>query len=139
MTYWLLILLAMLASPVLIDSAYAQTTITVNSTDPCFLNYTAGIDMWDNCGFEEDYLAAALLPFEWVTGGLFSIMIVSILIIMSYIKYHNVIYPLMIGIVMLPISYFAFPPQFISFAIILAFVAVGALIWYVLVRQTKEY
>jgi hypothetical protein len=118
--------------------AYAQVTINVTDTEPCFLNYTAGVDMWDNCGFEEDYLAAALLPFEWVTGGLFSIVIVSIIILMSYIKYHNIIYPILIGIVMMPVSYFAFPDQFVSFAVILAFVGVGTLIGYILVKQTKE-
>jgi len=122
-----------------IDYAFAQTTINVTETTPCFLNYTAGVEMWENCGYEEDYLAAALLPFEWVTGGLFSIIIVSIIILMSYIKYHNIIFPIVIGVVMLPISYFAFPPQFLSFAIILAFVGIGTLIWYILVRQTKEY
>lgn len=142
MKSWVLVvILTLMANPFFIgvDIAFAQTTINVTETQPCFLNYTAGVDMWENCGFEDDYLAAALLPFEWVTGGLFSIIIVAILIMMSYIKYHNIIYPIMIGIIMLPISYFAFPPQFVSFAIILAFVGIGSLIWYILVRQTKEY
>ena len=141
MYVWILLsFLAILGSPFIIgDAAFAQTVINVTETQPCFLNYTAGVEMWDNCGFEEDYLAAALLPFEWVTGGLFSIIIVAILILMSYIKYHNIIFPIVIGVVMLPISYFAFPPQFLSFAIILAFVGIGSLIWYILVRQTKEY
>ncbi len=135
------LILAFAIAPFIFDSnqAFAQVEINVTETAPCFLNYSAGVDMWENCGFHEDYLASALLPFEWVTGGLFSIVIVAIIILMSYIKYHNAIYPLLIGIVMMPISYFAFPPQFLSFAIIMAFTGVGALIWYILVRQTKEY
>jgi uncharacterized membrane protein len=58
---------------------------------------------------------------------------------MTYIKYETAIYPLAIGMVMVPISYFAFPDQFIIFAVILAFLAVGSYIWYILIRQTKEY
>ena len=58
---------------------------------------------------------------------------------MVYMKYESAIYPLAIGIIMIPISYFAFPDEFIVFAIILAFLAVGTFIWYIVIRQTKEY
>jgi len=126
--------------PFVADSAFAQTTINVtDSGSPCFLNYTAGVQMWDNCGFDEDYIQAALLPWEWVTGGLFSMMIVAILVLFTYVKYHTVIYPITIGIVFLPLSFFLFPDVFLSFSVIMAFVGVGALIYYALIKQTKEY
>lgn len=143
MNTWLVIILTLsavfvggLASPPLV---FAQELITVNSTTPCFLNYTAGTDMWRNCGYDDDYIDAALSPWEWITGGNFSLVIVSMLVLVSYIKYHKAVYPLIIGVMFLPISFFVFPSTFISFSIVMAGVLMGVLIWYIFVRQTKEY
>ena len=122
------------------QEASAQTELNVtDSGTPCFLNYTAGVDMWRNCGFDEDYIAATLIGFEWVTGGLFSMFIVIMLIMISYLKYHNALYPIAIGITMMPFSFYLFPELFLSYGIIFAFTAIGAMIWYIIIRQTKEY
>ena len=123
----------------LIGFAYGQEVITVNETTPCFLNYTAGVEIWDNCGFDEDYLSAAILPFEYITGGYFSMIIVSVLLGAIYITYKEAIYPIMIGIVFLPISFFLFPETFIVWSVIMAFLGLGILVWYVYVKQTKEF
>jgi len=133
--WYLVAVLAILPLP----SAFAQQIIDVNQTTPCFLNYSAGYDMWDNCGYDEDYIQAALLPWEWITGGNFSLVIVSIITLFTYIKYHKVVYPILIGIMFLPIAYFVFPDTFLSFAFLMTGVAFGILIWYILIRQTKEY
>lgn len=122
-----------------VTPAFAQQSITVNETTPCFLNYTAGAQMVENCGYTEDYLQAALLPWEWVTGGNFSMVIAGVFVMFTYIKYHKAVYPIIIGTFMLPISFFVFPDSFLVFAVIMAFVTVGILIWYVFIRQTKEY
>ena len=119
--------------------AFAQISIPVNATTPCFLNYTAGVDMWQNCGYGDDYVEAALLPWEWITGGNFSMLLGSIFIMFTYIKYHKAVYPILIGVMMLPLSYFVFPDAFLSWAILMAFVTIGILIWYVYIKQTKEY
>jgi len=95
--------------------------------------------MWENCGFDEDFIAAALLPFEWVTGGIFSMIIVVILIFMTYMKYRTVMYPIAIGIIFLPISYFQFPDVFISYALVLTGIGVAAMIYTALVIRTKDY
>src|SRR3990167_4715086 len=87
-----------------ITPAFAQTII-VNSTEPCFLNYTAGIDMWRNCGADEDWVAMAILPFEWITGGYFSLILASVIILGVYLKYHKVIYAFGVGVVFLQISF----------------------------------
>jgi len=136
-----IILIAILfVSPMIIDSAFGQVAINVTDAgDPCFLNYTAGVDMWTNCGYDTDFIGATLLPFEWVTGGIFSMIIVIVLIIMSYIKYRSVIYPVAIGIMFLPISWFVFPDIFFSFALILAGVAIAGLIVTALILRTKDY
>lgn len=123
----------------LILSAITLQIIDVNATQPCFLNYTAGPMMWENCGYGDDWLQATLLPWEWITGGNFSLIIVSIFILFSYIKYHKVVYPILIGTLFLPISYFVFPETFLSFAILMSGFAIGILIWYAFLKQTKEY
>ena len=122
-----------------IPSVFAQTNIVVNATTPCFLNYTASYRMWENCDAKGDWLKFALLPFEWITGGYFSLMVVGTLIIGSWLKYHKTIYPIMIGMLFLPISYSLFPDVFLQFAIPFVGLAIVVLIYKMFTRQTKEY
>lgn len=123
----------------IILQASSFQTIIVNETVPCFLNYSAGPDMLENCGYGEDFLQAALLPWMYITGGYFSMFFASVMILFTYIKYHKAVYPLIIGIAMLPTSWFLFPDQFITFAFLLAGALFGILIWYIYIKQTKEY
>tara|TARA_Y100001936_G_C16090701_1_gene685965 strand:- start:1489 stop:1929 length:441 start_codon:yes stop_codon:yes gene_type:complete len=123
----------------LVPVAHAQTAITVPESTPCFMNYTAGANMWDQCNFEEDFLNSALLPFEWITGGNFSLVLVSIFILFTYIKYHNVLYPILIGILFIPVSFFVFPDEFITFGVLMVAMSFGLLIYYIITKQTKEY
>ena len=121
-----------------VNTASAQV-INVTSTTPCFLNETAGPWVWRDCGFKDDYLTAIMLPWEWITGGNFSMILASLFIMFTYIKYHKAIYPILIGVFMLPISYFVFPATFLIWGTIMAFLAVGAITWWILIHQTKEY
>ena len=113
-------------------------TVTLNSTVPCFFNYTAGADLWQNCGMGNDYLVTAMLPFQWVTGGWFSMIMVSVFVLMTYIKYQKVVYPMIIGTLFLPVSYFLFPTQFLSFAFLMAGCGIALIIGYVYISQTNE-
>lgn len=140
MNIWLvLFVIALSSGPLVIDSAFAQTEIDVGQTQPCFMNYTAGAEMWKNCDFAGDPVGATLLGFEWVTGGLFSMIVVVLIVVMVYIKYHTVIYPIAIGIVMLPTSYFLFPDVFMSYAFVMAAVAIAGLIYTIIVIRTKDH
>lgn len=141
MNVWYLLIIGIMSiSPFIINDAYAQTTINVTDAgQPCFLNYTAGSDMWPNCGADEDFLAFTLMPWEWVTGGYFSMIIISVIILMTYMKYKTFIYPAAIGFIFIPLSFFTFPDVFLSWSIIMFSVGVGIIIWYALIRQTKEY
>ena len=133
-----------------IDHAYAQQTIEVGETIPCFLPdvdsdgdgindmYSDTSNMWQSCGADQDFLTFALLPWEWVTGGWFSMIIVSMFIMISYVKYHNMLYPMLIGVLFLPVSYFVFPEQFIVWALVLGAVGFGLLLYYMYINQTRE-
>ena len=125
--------------PFMINDVFAQQPITIDPVTPCFLNYTAGVDMWENCKAHEDYLKFAMQPWEWSTGGNFSMVIVSMFVLFSYIKYHKVMYPILTGVMFLPISYYVFPDIFLTWAFILVGIVFGIMIWYIFIKQTKEY
>ena len=112
-------------------------TIIVNSTQPCFLNYTSP-NMWQSCGLDKDFLTGSLIGWQWITGGNFSMIFVAILVMFSYIKYHKIVYPIVIGIFLLPLSYFVFPTSFLNFAFVLVGLGFGILIWYIKISQTSE-
>lgn len=140
--HWLLwgfLIMMPMAFPIsFIPSANAQT-ITVNSTTPCWQNYTAYAEMWRNCGITEDWLQTIFLPWQYATGGYVSMFIAGILIMFTYIKYHKVVYPLLIGTVMLPLSFAIFPNQFLNFAFIMGSVSLGFLIIHVMLRMSKDW
>ena len=134
----ILFAVSMLSSPFIVDQAYGQTNIEVGETAPCFMNYTAGAEMWKNCNFQGDPLGATLLGFEWVTGGLFSMIVVALIVVMVYIKYHTVIYPIAIGIIMLPTSFFLFPDAFISYTFVMAAVGIAGGIYAIYIVATRD-
>lgn len=113
--------------------------ININATTPCFLNFTEPELMWENCGAPDDFLQFVLLPWEWITGGYFSMILVSVFVAFTYIKYHKAIYPIMVGIAFLPTSFFLFPDQFMNMAFIIVGIIAGIFVIHMLTRQTKEY
>ena len=138
--YWYIIL-AILAVSFVSNEAYAQSTVTIigdESTQPCFLNMTAGASMWNNCGADDDYLDFALMPFEYITGGYFSMILVTIFIIMAYIKYHNVLYPILVGLLFIPISYTFFPEVFLTYAVTLVAIAFTGLLARMIIWRTRN-
>ena len=136
----LIMFVSLTSGPFILESAYAQSSLNITASTPCFLNYTAqGIEMWQNCGMDEDYIRATTVGFDWVTGGLWPIILVSVLIVMTYVKYQNGIYPLAIGIMFLPIAGYYFPDQFVSYGIVIgALIAVGAIVK-MFIKQTTDY
>jgi fucose 4-O-acetylase-like acetyltransferase len=138
--YWYIIL-AILAVSFVSNEAYAQNTVTIigdESLQPCFMNMTAGASMWSNCGADDDYLDFALMPFEYITGGYFSMILVTIFIIMAYIKYHNVLYPILVGLLFIPISYTFFPEVFLTYAVTLVAIAFTGLLARMIIWRTRN-
>lgn len=139
--YWLLLALALTTFG--IDTAYAQTVIEVPDVQPCWQvngnNMTDYRNVWSACGAEDDFLNFALMPWEWITGGYFSLILVTILIIITYVKYQNVLYPMFIGVAFLPVAYTLFPEVFIQYALALFVVGVTSSLIYLIIKQTKDY
>lgn len=139
--YLLVVIISVIAITVMpsVNEATAQTSVQVDPTTPCFLNFNSTHQMWDRCNAEEDFLDFALIGWEYGTGGYFSMMIVGMFVLITYIKYHNPLYPMMVGTMFLPVSYLLFPDVFVTFALIMVIAVVGIFIWYAFVKQTKEY
>ena len=117
-----------------------QENILVSDVKPCFLLENQSVlTKLKECGFGTDFLAYSFTGFEWVTGGNFTLAIASILVLFSYVKYHNAAYPVLIGVAMFPISYNYFPTEFLSFAFIMTSLVLSVLCWHIFIRQTKEY
>lgn len=95
--------------------------------------------MMQSCGLGEDYLVAVTLGFDWVTGGLFPMILITILIAMVYLKYHNALLALAVGIIYLPIGGYFFPDEFISVAMIYGGITIAGTIIIMIIKRTKEY
>ncbi len=127
-----------LAVLILLEAVSLQA-IQVNTTEPCFLNFSAGANMWEQCGMGEDYLTTVLLGWEWITGGYFTMVLIGLFSLISYIKYHKAVYPLMILVMFLPVSFFLFPVELIVFIGLFSIALIGSLLYFIFVKQTKEF
>lgn len=134
-----MILLSMLVLVPLSGVVFGQQYIVVNQTTPCFLNYTASYQMFQNCNADADWLKFALLPFEWVTGGYFSLILATVFVLMTYLKYHKAIYPIVIGCVFVPSAIYLYPETWIGMSLVLVFVVVGIMIYKAMTKQTSGF
>lgn len=140
---WWVAILGMGGMLGVLPEASAQT-VDINGTGQfCFLNYTSSLsDTWERCGFTSqggDWLSALISPYQWITGGFFSSILVGVIIIGVWITTRNFLYPLFAGIIFMPFAYFLFPSHFLNQVFILA-IAAGALALYkIVLRGTKEY
>lgn len=126
------------------ELAFAQVDIGENrDAEACWSRAANGsltvTNIFEDCGYKEDYLVAAIAPWSWITGGYFGMILVSVFVLISYIRYRNWVYPAIVGSMYLPVSYYMFPEHFVTTAILFMFVGVGTAIWLVMVRQTKEH
>lgn len=117
--------------------AYGQS-VDVTEPEPCWQDYTKGTDIFTDCGIEDDFLAFATTPFEYATGGFFSMLLITMLIIATYLKYHKAIYPMVLGTLYFPSVYFLFPPHYVTFAITLMAVGYAIMLYYVMMHQTND-
>lgn len=95
--------------------------------------------MLQQCNFENDYLDTVTVGFDYVTGGLLPVVIVSVIIVGTYLKYQTGIYPLAIGVAFLPFAAFLFPEDFINYSIIISAVIGAGAVVNAIIKQTKDY
>ena len=120
----------------LVAPAFGQT-IDLPETDPCFLQYEDGADILVNCGIEDDFLAFVTAPFEYATGGFFTMILITVFILISYMKYHKMLYPMVLGVLYFPSTYFLFPENFVTFGMTIMAIGYGIILWYAYTRQTS--
>ena len=111
--------------------------IVITPDKPCFLNKTAPHALMKNCAPDGDWIGFALGPWEYVTGGNLSMAVAGILILTSWAKYRSAIYPMFVGVVMFPMSYFLFPESFLTFGLLMMGIGIGIFFWWAITRQTE--
>jgi hypothetical protein len=122
----------------LAEPAFAQT-IDVNATTPCFLNYTRSYQIWTDCGMDKDWLQASMIGFEYASGGWFSMIFAGTLIMITYIKYHKAIYPIIIGLAFIPFAYFLFPTSWLMWAGLMTALALAIAIYKIYKNHASEF
>ena len=118
--------------------AFAQEVVVVPPSTPCWEDDEAGLSIWRDCGLGDDYLRTATLGFDWALGGYFAAVIAAVVMFAVWIKYQQTIYALLVGIAFLPATYFLFPESFTIFAMAMAAVAIGIIMWWMFIRQTQD-
>ena len=62
-----------------------------------------------NCRLNDDFLTAAISPFEGVTGGLFVPIFWGVIVFSVYLRYHAAVLSLMVGLPVLLGGVIVFP------------------------------
>jgi uncharacterized membrane protein len=88
---------------------------------------------------DDDYLKGALIGFEWVTGGYFSLIFVGLIILVTYIKYHKAIYPIIVGISFIPVAIFLVPNYQWQFILVAMGIALAAGIAKAIKNHTGDF
>lgn len=97
----------------------------------CSANATGSIIK--NCRLDERFLQGAIEPFMFVTGGYMPIIFWGVIVLISYIRYHNAVLSAMVGIPIFLTSAILLPEQAQGYVFLLIGSAVATalfiLIW----------
>lgn len=109
-----------------IGDAYAQS---FDFGSICAGQVQDGSTIIEQCRFDENFLQQVLLPFDMVTGGYLSIIFWGVICIAVYLKYHNAMMALLVGVPILLTAALAIPSQFAIYIGLLAATAVAVSIF----------
>ena len=104
----------------------------------CAAGLGRGESLLDACQFTNNFVTAAISPFMAATGGYLPILFWGAICASLYLKYRNMLYPMMVGFPILVMGVFALPDHagtFISTAMVFA---VFSLIYFMVKRVTKD-
>ena len=134
----IVVLLGASSAAAVLPYAEAQSVDFTGSGDPCIFNATAPQRMLQNCDPRGEWLQWSLTGWEWVTGGNFSILLASVIVLTVWVAYRQAIYAIFVGLMFAPLVFYLFPDSFVSFGILMTALCVGILIWTVVTKQTSE-
>ena len=90
-------------------------------------------NFFENCKLDDQFLQTALSPFVFVSGGLLPLVFWGIIIMISYLRYHNALLSAMVGIPVLFTSAIVVPDAAIGYIFLMIVsgfaCAVFVLIW----------
>jgi len=120
---------------ILIPEAHAQS---FDFGSVCAGQVNSGQSLLERCRFDESFLQQAILPFEMVTGGFLGMIFWGVICIATYLKYHNAMISLLVGVPILMGSAIAIPSSFEIYIGMLAATAVAVsvfILWWKIPRD----
>ena len=90
-----------------------------------------------NCSMYERFLNAALLPFEYITGGYISAIFWGVIVGAVYLKYHSSILAALVGIPVLLISSIVLPSGAEVAIPLLIITTIAVAIYYIVYRMPR--
>jgi len=88
-----------------------------------------GSTIIEQCRFDENFLQQVLLPFDMVTGGYLSLIFWGVICIAVYLKYHNAMMSLLVGVPILMTAALVIPDNFAIYIGLMAASAVAVTIF----------
>jgi len=123
---WLALGVILFLLAVTVGDAYAQS---FDFGSICAGQVQDGSTIIEQCRFDENFLQQVLLPFDMVTGGFISLIFWGVICIAVYLKYHNAMIALLVGVPILMTAALAIPDQFGVYIGLLAATAVAVTIF----------
>lgn len=125
-TFWFALAGVFLLLTWVTGDAYGQSfdfgTICAGQVQP-------GSTIIEQCRFDERFLQQVLLPFDLVTGGFLGVIFWGVICVAVYLKYHNAMMALLVGVPVLMTAALAIPHQFSIYIGLLAATAVAVSIF----------
>jgi len=123
---WLALGVILFLLALTVGDAYAQS---FDFGSICAGQVQDGSTIIEQCRFDENFLQQVLLPFDMVTGGFLSLIFWGVICIAVYLKYHNAMIALLVGVPILMTAALAIPDQFGVYIGLLAATAVAVTIF----------
>lgn len=126
--------------PLAMVPAYGQDMIQIEDKEFCLKdNNLTMAEKLKACGIKRDWLQFTVIGWEWLTGGLFSILVLALLIGLVYAATKSSLYTLLVGTAWLPAAWSWFPSSFLYVLFIMIGVYVVYAIWQGMLRRTGPH
>jgi len=97
-----------------------------------------GASILETCGYDTNFLQAAVQPFEMITGGFLGMIFWGVITMCTYLKYRNSMLALLVGVPVLLIGAVALPQTAETFIVLMAAAAVSVTIFILIWKIPRD-
>ena len=91
----------------------------------------------NNCELENDFIGAALIPFDYLLGGHLSVAFWGIITLATYLKYHSAILAATVGVTVLALGTFVLQESIIVAVTLMLGTTIGIGFYYIIFRVPR--